>query len=691
MTLKQIRGVEMKTKWLLMILAVVMIWLISSISQGADKFYFGSYGGKEHAYMLKDSLRFNIIQCLMEPSDIDFIANGSLRAIVHPATGEDHPTHWAWNSHYTLWEAEGFPESYVNLQYVSWGALVNAMKFSGPGTPGLIQTGPSYYQEGSLWGNAIEYTAEFRLKFHYNLYTPPGPPTPVCSLKVADRGTILKDTVLYKSDFPGSGNGGYKTFKLIDYTVPDDWNNRIEFKIYWFAIPEAVNFYIDYVKVYDDNGQELIDQRLHNQQIIAYVSQDWVTTPIQGTGEPAVYRWYGRDEPPSIDLYMPHVYIDSLLKEVNQERVLFQAFWRFENPDEAHEYLLRQNPKDICFDIFPMDDFGHSTTGSTYQQNWSKQIGYVNFAKTEAESLGKDFWLVPQAWTWAKPYTGDCDYYPLIYWDHTWWCPQQRDPSAYELRLQTFLGLCYGADGILYFNYEWWIDGYGNLLTGLYDLLPGDSSTYKWREIRDFTGPRAEKLGSILIHLNWLGACVDSSNDRFDLLGCGDGYLDSIRSHNSVDEPHWVQVGFFENATADTSYFMLVNRECLETEGANYDVFVTKTDGPYQIRDMYTDSVVDYVNGTGDYFTIYLGPGEGKLLRLERYIRGDVNGDGVINVADVVYLINYLFIDGPAPQPLAAGDANCNEVVDIVDVVYLINYLFIDGPPPCEPPRDSGR
>jgi hypothetical protein len=62
--------------------------------------------------------------------------------------------------------------------------------------------------------------------------------------------------------------------------------------------------------------------------------------------------------------------------------------------------------------------------------------------------------------------------------------------------------------------------------------------------------------------------------------------------------------------------------------------------------------------------------------------RGDANGDGVISSADVVYLINYLFIGGPAPQPLAAGDANCDGVVSSADVVYLINYLFIGGPPP---------
>ena len=64
------------------------------------------------------------------------------------------------------------------------------------------------------------------------------------------------------------------------------------------------------------------------------------------------------------------------------------------------------------------------------------------------------------------------------------------------------------------------------------------------------------------------------------------------------------------------------------------------------------------------------------------FLRGDANGDGVINSVDIVYLINYLFISGPAPVPLAAGDANSNGVVNAADVVYLVNYLFIGGPPP---------
>jgi hypothetical protein len=64
------------------------------------------------------------------------------------------------------------------------------------------------------------------------------------------------------------------------------------------------------------------------------------------------------------------------------------------------------------------------------------------------------------------------------------------------------------------------------------------------------------------------------------------------------------------------------------------------------------------------------------------YLSGDANEDGLTNSADVTFLINYLFVNGPAPDPLEAGDVNCDGDVNSADVVYLINYLFVSGPPP---------
>ena len=60
-------------------------------------------------------------------------------------------------------------------------------------------------------------------------------------------------------------------------------------------------------------------------------------------------------------------------------------------------------------------------------------------------------------------------------------------------------------------------------------------------------------------------------------------------------------------------------------------------------------------------------------------VKGDANGDGLVNVADVFYLINNLFAGGPGP---VSGDANGDGVVNVADIFYLINFLFAGGPAP---------
>ena len=67
---------------------------------------------------------------------------------------------------------------------------------------------------------------------------------------------------------------------------------------------------------------------------------------------------------------------------------------------------------------------------------------------------------------------------------------------------------------------------------------------------------------------------------------------------------------------------------------------------------------------------------------------GDVNGDGKINTADVIFMINFLFKNGPEPNPPPAGDINGDCVTTVSDIVYLINYLFRGGAAPkirCNP------
>ena len=70
---------------------------------------------------------------------------------------------------------------------------------------------------------------------------------------------------------------------------------------------------------------------------------------------------------------------------------------------------------------------------------------------------------------------------------------------------------------------------------------------------------------------------------------------------------------------------------------------------------------------------------------IPKYICGDANEDEEINVGDAVYLINYVFKQGP--EPLCSPITSCAAVnedgsVNVGDAVYLINYVFKNGPAP---------
>jgi len=65
-------------------------------------------------------------------------------------------------------------------------------------------------------------------------------------------------------------------------------------------------------------------------------------------------------------------------------------------------------------------------------------------------------------------------------------------------------------------------------------------------------------------------------------------------------------------------------------------------------------------------------------------LTGDVNLNGSITSADIIYLVNFTFKGGPAPQPLeASGDINCSGSVTSADIIGLVNFTFKGGVAPC--------
>lgn len=76
------------------------------------------------------------------------------------------------------------------------------------------------------------------------------------------------------------------------------------------------------------------------------------------------------------------------------------------------------------------------------------------------------------------------------------------------------------------------------------------------------------------------------------------------------------------------------------------------------------------------------GPPPGR-----RFVRGDGNGDGLINLTDAVFILNYLFSGGPAPPCLDAADVDDTGVDQptITDPIRVLGWLFLGGAGPPAP------
>ncbi len=66
-------------------------------------------------------------------------------------------------------------------------------------------------------------------------------------------------------------------------------------------------------------------------------------------------------------------------------------------------------------------------------------------------------------------------------------------------------------------------------------------------------------------------------------------------------------------------------------------------------------------------------------------LTGDVNINGAISPADIIYLVNHVFRAGPDPLPCtAAGDANCSGNISSADIIFLVNLVFRAGDAACD-------
>ncbi|MBQ1667187.1 MAG: lamin tail domain-containing protein, partial [Prevotella sp.] len=94
-------------------------------------------------------------------------------------------------------------------------------------------------------------------------------------------------------------------------------------------------------------------------------------------------------------------------------------------------------------------------------------------------------------------------------------------------------------------------------------------------------------------------------------------------------------------------------------------------------------SVGRYPDGCNDIY-LFNVPTIGKDNRMtsyavaqeENFLLGDVNGDGVVNITDVIYLVNYIMQPESTTIILKAADVNIDGNINITDAVGIINLIL---------------
>lgn len=71
--------------------------------------------------------------------------------------------------------------------------------------------------------------------------------------------------------------------------------------------------------------------------------------------------------------------------------------------------------------------------------------------------------------------------------------------------------------------------------------------------------------------------------------------------------------------------------------------------------------------------------------RVGPFVRGNSNADQRVDIADVVFILNWLFRGGPEPPCSAAANASSSESIDVASAIYILHFLFLGGPLPRAP------
>jgi PKD repeat protein len=131
----------------------------------------------------------------------------------------------------------------------------------------------------------------------------------------------------------------------------------------------------------------------------------------------------------------------------------------------------------------------------------------------------------------------------------------------------------------------------------------------------------------------------------------------------------------------DGDVIQLYVDDALKVEVAETDVDTKYRSGLFGLW-AYPGNVATEFVQTIEFDNLVIGEG-GPPLKV--FHRGDANADGGINITDGIYVLNFLFLGGPAPPCREAANPNDDNAINITDGIYILNFLFLGGAAPTAP------
>ncbi len=236
------------------------------------------------------------------------------------------------------------------------------------------------------------------------------------------------------------------------------------------------------------------------------------------------------------------------------------------------------------------------------------------------------------------------------------------------------------------------VDGYFGIVNGSKRILQGGGAK---SGIISYRFNYASSTGRLIFQGSGAKSIAERSADEFNL-----SFVTAFPDSELVFETRSIPIG-----GGDSIAFVVEGDSALKVENfgptKSYDVLIERASASLDTL-FYNSGITINGNSTQLILSNWMATSDTTIILVDNnmdgtyedslglpnqpyvaYIPGDADGSGGISIGDAVFIINYIFGGGPAPDPTQAGDADCSGGVSIGDAVYLINFIFGGGPAPC--------